>query len=85
MSKIKPILAALFGSKKFILTMAAILVWLAGKGGLALTEADVTPVLYLLGGLVGAIGLADFGKESTKESTKFTKELVAAEAKKTQA
>lgn len=73
--KIKPILAALFGSKKFIITLAAILVWLAGKGGLALTEADVTPVLLLLGGLVGAIGMQDFGKERVKEAVKAEERL----------
>lgn len=75
MKAIKQVAAALFSSKKFILTLAAILVWLAGKGGLALTEADVTPVLYLLGGLVGAIGMQDFGKERIKEAVKAEERL----------
>ena len=65
---IKPILVALFGSKKFLLLLAGIVVWLLGKGGLSVTDADVTPVLLLIGAWLGAQGIADFGKESTKLS-----------------
>lgn len=63
---IKPILAGLFGSKKFLVLLAGAIVWLLGKSGLAITEADVTPILYLMGAYLGAQGLADFRKEGDK-------------------
>lgn len=66
----KDLLKALFSSKKFLALLAGAMVWLAGKGGLALTEADVTPLLILLGGYIGAQGLADIGKEKVKEEAK---------------
>ena len=65
-NSIKPVLAGLFGSKKFLVLLAGGLVWLLGKGGLAITEADVTPLLYLMGAWLGAQGLADFRKEEAK-------------------
>lgn len=64
--KIKPVLGALFTSKKFLAMLAGILVWLAGKGGLAITSADVTPVLLLIATYVGAQGVADLGKSSSQ-------------------
>lgn len=63
---IKPVLASLFGSKKFLALLAGGLIWLLGKGGLAVTEADVTPVLLLIASYLGAQGLADFRKEGDK-------------------
>lgn len=59
---IKPALVALFGSKKFLAMLAGAIVWLLGKSGLAVTSADVTPVLLLIGSYIGAQGLADIGK-----------------------
>jgi uncharacterized membrane protein (DUF441 family) len=79
--KIKPILAALFGSKKFIALLAGILVWLAGKSGLALTSADVTPVLYLIGTYIGGQALADIGKEKAKVEGQTMEKLAAADPK----
>ena len=65
-SSIKPVLLGLFGSKKFMVLLAGVIVWLLGKGGLAITEADVTPVLQLMAVWLGAQGLADFRKEGDK-------------------
>lgn len=70
MQAIKQVAAALFGSKKFLALLAGVLVWLAGKGGLALTEADVTPLLLLIGGYIGAQGLADIGQGRVRAEAK---------------
>lgn len=63
---IKPVLASLFSSKKFLALLAGVIVWLLGKGGLAVTEADVTPILLLIGAYIGATGLQDFRKEGDR-------------------
>lgn len=65
-TSIKPVLVGLFSSKKFLVLLAGALVWLLSKGGLAVTEADVTPLLYLVGAYLGAQGLADFRKEGDR-------------------
>lgn len=70
MDQVKLVLKALFSSKKFLALLAGILVWLIGKAGLALTEADVMPALMLIGVYIGAQGVADMGKEKVKEEVK---------------
>lgn len=57
---------SLFGSKKFIMTLAGVAVWGIGQA----TSFDVTQVLQLIGLYVGAQGVADWGKESVKEGRK---------------
>ncbi len=56
----------LFGSKKFLVTLAAIIVWVAGKAGLGLSTEMVLPVVVLLGTFVGGQAVADLGKEKAK-------------------
>lgn len=78
---IKPMLASLFGSKKFLAMLAGVLVWLSSKAGLGLSESDVMPLLLLIGGYIGAQGLADIGKEKAKVEKATVKELHAEAAK----
>lgn len=63
---IKPVLAQLFSSKKFLAMLVGVLVWAAGKAGLHLSDADLMPVLVLIGTYIGAQGLSDVGKEKAK-------------------
>ena len=56
----------LFASKKFILTLVAIIVWVVGKAGLHLEPAVVEGVVGLLALLITGISLADLGKEKGK-------------------
>jgi uncharacterized membrane protein (DUF441 family) len=82
MNAIKPILVALFSSKKFLALLAGVVVWLVSKAGLSLTDSDVTPILLLIGGYIGAQGLADIGKEKIKEEVKAVAASKAAEPEK---
>lgn len=63
---IKPVLAGLFSSKKFLMTLAGVLVWVVGKAGLHLDTSEILPVLILIGTYIGATGLEDFGKAGNK-------------------
>ncbi len=63
---VKPVLASLFSSKKFLALLAGLLVWVVGKAGLELSDSDVMPMLLLIGSYIGAQGIADFRKEEAK-------------------
>ena len=60
----KELLAALLGSKKFWVTMAAVGAWLVGRFGFEVEPADLEPIMMALMALVVGIGLSDFGKEA---------------------
>lgn len=60
----------LLASKKFIVTLAAIIVWIGGKVGLGLSTEMVLPIVTLLGVFVGGQAYADAGKETEKERQK---------------
>lgn len=66
----KQALKDLLTSKKFLVMLAAILVWAAGKAGLNLTTEQLLPVLVAMATYIVGQGLADFGKEAEKEKTK---------------
>ena len=62
----KKALKDLLGSKKFLVTLAAIIVWVGGKAGLGLSTEMVLPIVTLLGVFVGGQAVADLGKEKAK-------------------
>lgn len=62
----KQALKDLFSSKKFLLTLAGILAYVAGRLGLNLSTEQLLPVLGLIAVLIGAQGVADHGKEAAK-------------------
>lgn len=62
----KDVLAALFGSKKFVAMLVGLLVWFGGKLGLKLSEADLYPAVALIASYILGQGAADFGKEAAR-------------------
>ena len=66
----KQALKDLLASKKFLVTLAAILVYVGGKLGLNLTTDQLMPVLALLASFVVGQGVADMGKEKAKVDSK---------------
>lgn len=59
-------LKALFTSKKFICTVVGILLVIAGKVGIGITEDQMWAIVALIASFVTGQGLADFGKEKAK-------------------
>ena len=55
----KKTLSTLFGSKKFLMTLTGVLVWVVSRAGLNISPAAVEPVLMLIGMYVGAQGVAE--------------------------
>lgn len=56
----------LLTSKKFWLTIVAIIVWVAGRFGLDVSSADLEPIVIAIGALVVGQGFADSGKEAAR-------------------
>lgn len=57
-------------SKKALATLAAILVWVAGRFGWNIGEETLLPIIGMLATFVLAQGWADHGKEAVKEQAK---------------
>lgn len=67
----KALLGSLLSSKKFLATLAAILVWLLGRLGFDASEEILLPVIGSLAAFVLAQGWADAGpKEGLKEAAR---------------
>ena len=62
----KQTLIDLFTSKKFLATLTALVVYVAGRFGLNIDPARLDPVWQILLVYVGAQGVADLGKSSAK-------------------
>lgn len=54
---------ALLGSKKFLITAAAVVGWVVAKFGYNIPSEELQDVMLAAGALVLAIGLQDHGKE----------------------
>jgi len=78
LSAIKGVLASLFGSKKFVALLMGVAIWLGSKIGLNLTEAQLLPILALIGTYIGAQGVADLGKSKAIVEAEAAKALSAA-------
>lgn len=63
-------LKQLLGSKKFLVMLATILVYVAGKAGLNLTTDQLVPVLAVMMTYIVGQGISDIGKEAEKEKRK---------------
>lgn len=57
---------ALLGSKKFVASMIAALVWVAGKVGLSVDTETMAGIVGPIVGYVLAQGIADNNKEAAK-------------------
>jgi len=62
----KAIFRAVFGSKKAVATLAAIIVWALGRFGLDVSPGELQPIIAALLAYVLGQGLADVGKEARK-------------------
>lgn len=62
----KQALVDLFKSKKFLLGLVAVLVYVIGKVGLDIDESIVENVVYIIALVIGGQSMADFGKERAK-------------------
>ena len=76
----KAFLLELLNSKKVWATIVAILVWVLGRFGLAVSDADLLPVVGAIMTFVLAQGWADKGKSAIKESLKAVAAADAAAA-----
>lgn len=63
----RDLLKTLLTSKKFLVTLTAVLVWLLGRLGLDVPQEELLPVVLALAGFVLAQGWADRGKEAVKQ------------------
>jgi hypothetical protein len=66
-------LKSLFSSKKVLTMLAGLLVYLAAKRGIVLSPDDTTAILTFFSILVGAQGVADFGKGKAEVEAKLGK------------
>lgn len=62
----KQTLTDLFTSKKFLATLTALVIYVAGRFGLSIDPAKLDPVWQILLVYVGAQGVADLGKSSAQ-------------------
>lgn len=63
---IKPVLASLFSSKKFLAFLAGALVWVAKQAGADIPKDQLISFLGLVSVYVLGQGVADLGKEKEK-------------------
>lgn len=66
----REVVYALLSSKKFLVAAVAALVWVAGRAGMDISEADLMPVVGALVAYVLAQGWADKGKGAVQEAAK---------------
>lgn len=62
------LLRQLLSSKKFVVTLTAVLVWVLARVGWDVPESTLLPVIGALVAFVLAQGWADRGKEAVKEA-----------------
>jgi hypothetical protein len=67
------LIQALLQSKKFALTLTAVLVWVLGRAGLDIPPEEILPVVAAIVGFVLAQGWADNGKEAVLAAAKAAK------------
>jgi len=72
------LLKELFSSKKFVVMLAAMIVAVASKAGLALNPDLINQILALAGVFILGQGVADHGKEAAKVSAAATMTAMAA-------
>ena len=76
---IKTLLYQLLSSKKFVVTLVTILVWVVGRTGMDLNPDLLMPIVASLVAFVLGQGWADSGKEAAKISDATQKALALAQ------